>query len=400
MISQRTNKTPPNRSETMNTNQVRSTLHLLSETGFTQQSQMNVCQRLFRLVRLPNFSEYFMSVDHHQIWRRHLAWSFSDGECLRNAVVSRFASNMVFMSLLLGTEIGVLFSPSQPADIFRAALKNAKYGDVNFWAAIVLCISIGLTLSTLVANFTSWAIISAVSPQNAHSVLRSSIGLTAAQLPARLVILSIYSFVGWIMLFLYILAPPIWGFILALFPVALIAYIVIIYSSFGRLVIYSRAMQQKQIFNGCEDNEMSPCRLFEELLKMAEEEKEKKAPLPLYYRSKEELSRQLSELRSQSRVNDNGFGSASAHKYVNKILNSSARHYPEMDDLSLEDEENGLPLPQSTYSDGDVEEGGLRPRTVRGHSSNSSRSTPLRGASTRSLMESPGSSSHVMTLTS
>jgi len=305
---------------------------------------------------------------------------------------------MVFMSLLLGTEIGVLFSPSQPADIFRAALKNAKYADVNFWAAIVLCISIGLTLSTLVANFTAWAIISAVSPQNAHTVLRSSIGLTSAQLPARLVILSIYSFVGWMMLFLYILAPPIWGFILALLPVALIAYIVIIYSSFGRLVIYSRAMQQKQIFNGCEDNEMSPSRLFEELLKMAEEEKEKKAPLPLYYRSKEELSRQLSELRSQSRANDNGFGSASAHKYVNKILNSSARHYPAMDDLSLEDEENGLP--QSTYSDGEVEEEGLRPRTVRGYSSNPSRLTPLRGASTRSLMESPGSSSHVMALTS
>jgi len=397
-MSQRTNKSAPNRSETMNTNQVRSTLHLLSETGFTQQSQMNVCQRLLRLVRLPNFSEYFMSVDHHQIWRRHLAWSFRDGECLRNAVVSRFASNMVFMSLLLGTEIGVLFSPSQPADIFRAALKNAKYADVNFWAAIVLCISIGLTLSTLVANFTAWAIISAVSPQNAHTVLRSSIGLTSAQLPARLVILSIYSFVGWMMLFLYILAPPIWGFILALLPVALIAYIVIIYSSFGRLVIYSRAMQQKQIFNGCEDNEMSPSRLFEELLKMAEEEKEKKAPLPLYYRSKEELSRQLSELRSQSRANDNGFGSASAHKYVNKILNSSARHYPAMDDLSLEDEENGLP--QSTYSDGEVEEEGLRPRTVRGYSSNPSRLTPLRGASTRSLMESPGSSSHVMALTS
>ena len=396
-MSQRTNKSPPNRSETMNTNQVRSTLHLLSETGFTQQSQMNVCQRLFRLVRLPNFSEYFMSVDHHQIWRRHLAWSFRDGECLRNAVVSRFASNMVFMSLLLGTEIGVLFSPSQPADVFRAALKNEKYADVNFWAAIVLCISIGLTLSTLVANFTAWAIISAVSPENSHTVLRSQIGLTAAQLPARLVILSIYSFVGWVMLFIYILTPYIWGFVLALFPVALIAYIVVIYSSFGRLVIYSRAMQQKQIFNGCEDNTMSPSRLFEELLKMAEEEKEKKAPLPLYYRSKAELSRQLSELRSQSRDNvDNGFGSASASKYVTKILNSSARHYPAMDDLSLDDEENGLP--QSTCSD--AEEEGLRSRTVRGYSSNSSRLTPLRGASTRSLMESPGSSSHVMALTS
>ena len=49
---------------------------------------------------------------------------------------------------------------------------------------------------------------------------------------------------------------------------------------------------------------------------------------------------------------------------------------------------------------GEVEEEGLRPRTVRGYSSTPSRLTPLRGASTRSLMESPGSSSHVMALTS
>lgn len=266
-----------------------------------------------------------MSVDHHQIWRRHLAWSLRDGDHLRNAVTSRFASNMVFMSLLLGTEIGVLFSPSKPADTFRAALKNENYSDPNFWAAIVLCLSIGLTLSTLVANFTAWAIIGAVSPQNSHAILRSSVGLDAAQLPARLVILSIYCFVAWVVLFIWILVPHVWGYVIAIFPIVLIAYIVTLYSSFGRLVIYSRAMQQHEIFEEDEDNHMSSTRLFEELLKLAEKEKGKQSPLPLYYRSKKELHAKLSELRHQEQEDsvDMGFESAHASQYVSKILDSS-----------------------------------------------------------------------------
>ena len=187
---------------------IRRTSHLsdVSATGFTHEHELNYFQRVYKLLRLPRrFSEYFMSVDHHPIWRRHLAWSSRDGQHLINVVTARFASNMVFMSLLLGTEIGVLFSPSEPADKFRAALQNESYGDLNFWAAIILCISIGLTLSTLVANFTAWAIIGAVSPQNSHAILRSSLGLDAAQLPARLVIISIYCFVIWMMVSLCIL---------------------------------------------------------------------------------------------------------------------------------------------------------------------------------------------------
>jgi hypothetical protein len=179
----------------------------MSATGFThEEHELNHFQRVYKLFRLPDSpTEYFMSVDHHPIWRRHLAWSSRDGQHLINVVTARFASNMVFMSLLLGTEIGVLFSPSEPADKFRAALQTESYGDLNFWAAIILCISIGLTLSTLVANFTAWAIIGAVSPQNSHAILRSSLGLDAAQLPARLVIISIYCFVIWMMVSLCIL---------------------------------------------------------------------------------------------------------------------------------------------------------------------------------------------------
>ena len=323
-------------------------------------------------------------------------------------MTSRFASNMVFMSLLLGTEIGVLFSPSQPADVFRAALKNESYSDANFWAAIMLCISIGFTLSTLVANFTAWAIIGAVSPQNSHAILRSSIGLDAAQLPARLVILSIYCFLVWVILFIYILVPHIWGIVIALFPVVLIAYIVIMYSSFGRLVIYSRAMQQKEIFKD-EELSMSSKRLFEELLKLAEKEKQKQAPLPLYYRSKTELQRQLCALRSQSQDSDSGFESVHASHYVSQILSSSGhfddKSLPGIADLETmeedADEENSLP--QSTNPDeGEDGMSSLRPRAGmrRGYSDPSSQVSRLRGASSRSLLQnSPGASTMPMTLT-
>jgi len=276
----------------------------------------------------------------------------------------------------------VLFSPSQPADTFREALKNESYGDGNFWAGIVLCISIGLTLSTLVANFTAWAIIGAVSPHNSHAILRSSVGFDAAQLPARLVILSIYCFVAWVMMFVWILVPSIWGHFIALFPVVLIAYIVILYSSFGRLVIYSKAMQQKEIFKGEEDNSMAPRRLFEELLKRAEKEKDKQTPLPLFYRSKRELSVRISDLRSQEQdqLEDMGFGSSHATQYVSKILDGSGHDTRLIHDLMRSpdegDIEQGNGVPQNPSDTEQPQEGEDTYGTLQSssHSSGKSRS--------------------------
>lgn len=363
-------------------------LHLMSATGFSDNHEMGMWDRLVRFARLPRLSEYFMSVDHHRIWRRHLAWSIREGDSLKNAVTSRFASNMVFMSLLLGTEIGVLFSPSKPADRFRTALKGEEYDNLNFWAAILLCVSIGLTLSTLVANFTAWAIIGAVSPHNSHAILRSSVGLDAAQLPARLVILSIYFFVAWIMMFIYILAPPIWGYLIVLFPAVFIAYIVVFYSSVGRLVIYSRAMQPREIFRNQEDNSMAPVRLFEELLKKAEKEKMKNSPLPLVYRTRQEITDRLTELRHResNEMVDMGFGSSHATQYVKEILDSSDHPPNELiDELfgrSSDDDED--------ENEGDVEKcngGGAAPQNP---SSDKNEQGPFYAAYPPSDPSSPG----------
>ena len=313
-----------------------STFQMLNEKGFTQKSQLNYMQRLFLYYSLPNFHEFFISVDHHSIWRRHIAWSLRDGDHLRNAVTGRFASNMVFMSLLLGTEIGVLFSPSKPADAFRKALDNASYGEVDFWAGLMLCISIGMTLSTLLCNFTAWAIIGAVSPQNSHAVLRSSIGLYAAQLPARLVVLSIYCFVIWVALFIYIILPSIWCFVIAIFPIMLIGHIVFVYSAFGRLVMYTKAMSRNEIFECEEEDSMTPKRLFEALLTRANEEKQRDTPLPLFYKTHTEITEQISNLRNAASFNENGWDEEHQTSYLDKILDVSDRM--EIPDFGIDDD--------------------------------------------------------------
>lgn len=180
-------------------------------------------------------------------------------------------------------------------------------------------------------------------------------------------------------------------------------------------MIYSRAMQQKEIFKGGEDNHMSSRRLFEELLAKAEKEKTKKSPLPLYYRSKRELSEKISEMRVQENeeLMDMGFGSSHASQYVDKILDSSDGPHdavaPIMADMgrsvdkdSFEDfadacekqqQSNGFTIPQSTNSDleqqqpsadGDVEEGrdGFSPLEL------STRSLPIRTPQRPSLSRS------------
>ena len=282
---------------------------LLGATGFAEHHKTTSLKRWCTFLSLPSVSEYLISVDHHQIWRRHLAWSHRDGDKLRQAVTGRFASNMVFMSLLLGAEISVLFSPSRPAQLIREALNESQYANYTyFWGGIFLCTSIGLTLSTLLANFTAWATIGAISGENAHAVLRSSPGLYAAQLPARLAVLSIYSFIAWVVLLLGEILPYIWSACLCISILLLIIHIVGFYSSFGRLVMNSRAMRKFPIFEEDEEDKMTPDRLFEELLKKAVEEKNEPTPLPLYYRQHSEIRQQVNKMLGHSTIHDSGIG--------------------------------------------------------------------------------------------
>ena len=126
-----------------------------------------------------------------------MIWSKPEGKELREALTQRFASTTVLLSLLLATELGVMFSPSKPADDVRNAMKAEEYS-VEYFAGAALGLSIFFSVSALVANFSAWGIFTAVGDMNLRLIARSDVGLHGAQLPSRLVVGVIYLFLVWV----------------------------------------------------------------------------------------------------------------------------------------------------------------------------------------------------------
>lgn len=98
--------------------------------------------------------EYFVTVDNFSIWRRHLAWAMENGGDLRRYMTQRYASNMVFMSLLLGAELNVLFNPSAVTTAMRTNLHDENWYSVDFFAGIMILVSVILTILSLISTFT------------------------------------------------------------------------------------------------------------------------------------------------------------------------------------------------------------------------------------------------------
>jgi len=153
--------------------------------------------RIFWIGVPGSFVDHFLSVELSSLWRRHLIWSKPAGKLLREALTQRFASVTVFLSLILGTEIRVLFSPSKPANDVRDAMEAKEY-TLEYWTGIALALSIFFSIAALVANFTAWGIFTVIGDANLKLVARSSIGLYGAQLPNRLVVCVIYMFYIWV----------------------------------------------------------------------------------------------------------------------------------------------------------------------------------------------------------
>lgn len=228
--------------------------------------------------------EHAISVDHMFIWRQHLMWSKRNGDELRNILTQRFASSTVFLSLLLSTELGVLFSPSEPGDMVREALETADHGSIGFYTGIILCISIFLTVSGLIATVTAWSVFAPLSRENVHAVLRSALGLYAAQLPSNIIILAIYFFCSWIVLFWYILMPMPWAISLTVSGVIVITHVISTYSALGRLIMHTGAMGEEHVV-GVRDQEMQTSEeLYETLKKKMKVAKASDIPVNRQYR--------------------------------------------------------------------------------------------------------------------
>ena len=115
---------------------------------------------------------------------------------------------MVLLSLLLATEMSVFFNSSPELVNLRNQLsvidsKNSHDGNgINtFCIGFVLLLNICVTISGILATFTTWNIVGSISNANAHCLLRSSLGQYVTTLSPRLVVCSLYLFLLWFLLF-------------------------------------------------------------------------------------------------------------------------------------------------------------------------------------------------------
>lgn len=193
------------------------------------------------LLSLLKPREYFITVDNFSIWRRHLAWAMEgEGSDLRGYMVQRYSSSMVFMSLLLGAALSVLFNSNMVMTEIRKDMRENKCGSLSFWTGFTMLVSVILTILSIISTFTAWGMVNAISDANAHAVLRSSIGLYVAELPGRFIVASIYCFLIWIVMLCRIMLPlGYWSLFVVIVTLGLFFHVVVVFSAFGRIIMHS-----------------------------------------------------------------------------------------------------------------------------------------------------------------
>eukprot|EP00934_Nitzschia_sp_Nitz4_P006836 Nitzschia sp. Nitz4//scaffold56_size114212//99826//101691//NITZ4_003968-RA/size114212-processed-gene-0.38-mRNA-1//-1//CDS//3329554760//6826//frame0 len=210
--------------------------------------------------------EYLVTVDHSVLWQRHVAWAKPKGEDLRAYVTQRFASNMVVLSLMLGAQINVFFNSSVELTEMRRLLGSETYSSLKFWIGIVISLDACVTIMALVATFTLWGMISAISDTNAHALLRSSIGQYVISMPPRFVVGALYLFILWLFLAIMDFTNGPARIVLAVTICFLFFQVIIPLSAFGRLIIHTGAMAKRRVLDEEFEKELLPSGLHASLL--------------------------------------------------------------------------------------------------------------------------------------
>lgn len=243
------------------------------------------------LLGLLNPSEYFVTVDHSVLWQKHVAWAKPKGENLREYVTQRFASNMIVLSLMLGAEIGVFFNSAAEVSEMRNFLNTEHYGSLKYWIGIIIALDASVTVMALVATFTLWGMVSAISDNNTHALLRSSIGQYVIGLPPRFVVASLYLFMLWLVLFFIdIVAGPL-RVVLALIILSLFFQVIVPLSAFGRLIIHTGSMAKRRVLEEEFEKELLPSGLHASLLIRATARRRKYTGAIHQYREKTKTPR-------------------------------------------------------------------------------------------------------------
>ena len=191
------------------------------------------------------------------------------------------------MSLLLGAELSVLFNSSNISTGIRDTLKAQKHFTLQFWIGMTVVVSIICTIFSLITTFTAWGMVSAISNENAHCILRSSIGQYVAELPGRFIVSAIYSFLLWFMLFIFLLFPfGFWSVLLVLGVVAIFIHVMVVFSTFGRLIMHTGCMGKDRIFDEQYERSLLPRTLQSNLYTKAKAELAHNTSITRQYRRK------------------------------------------------------------------------------------------------------------------
>ena len=210
-----------------------------------------------------------------------------NGADLRNYMTSRYASSMVFLSLLLAAELNVLFDSAVITTDIRLALQQQSHCTLQFWIGLMILTSILLTLFSLIITYTAWGIVSAISDENAHCILRSSIGQYVGELPHRFIVASIYAFLLWIIMIIFLLIPVgFWSILIVLLVMGLFVHVMMAFSSFGRLILHTTAMSPNRIFEEGYEKSLTPQPLQEQLYIRAKAEISNDTSITRQYRRK------------------------------------------------------------------------------------------------------------------
>ena len=261
---------------------------LLQRTSSTDVRRDYNSSTLTSLLGLLKLQEFLITVDHFSIWRRHLAWAMEDGKDLRAYMTQRYASNMVFMSLLLSIELAILFNSAPITTLVRHQLLDGDHWSLSFWAGLFIILSALLTILSLISTFTAWSMVNAVDEQNAHCIFRSSIGQYAVELPGRLIVGSIYSFLISFILYFFLLLPfGRWSIMLLVTTVVLFVHIVSTFSALGRVIMHSGAMGKSRIFTPEYEEHLLPQSLHSNLLAKSRANLENNTSIIRQYRRKQ-----------------------------------------------------------------------------------------------------------------
>ena len=195
------------------------------------------------------------------------------GKEIRDYATQRIASNMVFLSLLLNATMGVLMNSAHFAVEIRASLQNQMYLSTKYWIACTLIMDACVTVMALVTNFTAWGLLSSISDNNAHAILRSSMGQYSVALPSRYVVVSLYLFLLWLILLVTDLVSGPFCVALVGVVVCMFLHAVVSLSAFGRLIIFTGAMGKRHILEPEMERNLMPSGLHAVLLIAATERK-------------------------------------------------------------------------------------------------------------------------------